>query len=66
MSNKLDAFYAALELLSRDIERYNSMVVSTYEENLRRGQTPELPKLKKSPSLKKVLKTADVIAEFIK
>lgn len=59
-----DAFYAAKEILSRDIDNYNQMIIIEYEDALKKGRNVQIPKMKKMPSLKKILKTAEEIDKF--
>lgn len=59
-----DAFYAAKEILSRDVDNYNQMIIIEYEDALKKGRDVQIPKMKKMPSLKKILKTAEEIDKF--
>lgn len=67
MSVKVDAFWMAREILSKDIDLENEMIKIKFEEDLRRGNIvgDYIPKFRKSPSVKKTIKLAQDIEKYL-
>lgn len=71
MSNKLDAFWAARELLMVDVDRRNDAIRYKFDVELTSGNagcaelTTPIPKFEKGPTIEEVLELAKKIHEFI-
>lgn len=69
MSNKLDAFWAAREMLMMEVDRKNDAIRHKFDVAVANRTTfeagPELPEFVKGPSIEEVLELAKKIYEYI-